>query len=119
MLPVGHARKERARFQGGRKIGLSARGRKMKSAPRAKAAEFADHFIGLGNDSVLYHSLLGWTGRNRFLDHLYEMATIRSSGLPLLNASNGIPGPWRVFEDLSSGLTEKPSMPYGFFAHQG
>jgi hypothetical protein len=63
---------------------------------------------GLTNDSVLYHSL-GWIGRNRFLNHLCEMATIRSSGLPLLNAPNGIPGPWGVYRyvcpEVSSKLT--------------
>ena len=59
----------------------------------------ARRFLRLAHDNVLYHSLLGWTGGNRFLDHLSEMATIRSSGLPLLNAPNGIPGPWRVSED--------------------
>jgi hypothetical protein len=57
----------------------------------AAAARFSPSILGNGN--VLYHSLLGWTGRNRFLDHLSEMASIRSSGLPLLNAPNGIPGP--------------------------
>jgi hypothetical protein len=43
--------------------------------------------------NVLYHSLLAWTDRSRFLDHLSEMATIRSSGLPLLNAPTAFPDP--------------------------
>jgi hypothetical protein len=59
--------------------------------------------------SFIIHYLGGQT--NRFLDYLSEMATIRSSGLPLLNAPNGIPGPWRVsrylcgetFHKLTSG----------------
>jgi hypothetical protein len=40
---------------------------------------------------------LGWQARNRFLGHLPEMATIRSSGWPLRNAPNGIPKPLRVY----------------------
>ena len=42
---------------------------------------------------------LGWQARSRFLGHLSEMATIRSSGWPLRNAPNGIPRPWRVSQD--------------------
>lgn len=44
----------------------------------------------LRSTSFIVHDL-GWQARNRFLGHLPEMKTIRSSGWSLRNAPNGIP----------------------------
>jgi hypothetical protein len=56
-------------------------------------------------DIVLYHSLLGLASRNKFLSHLPELETIRSSGWPLRNAPNDIPKPLGVYEDSTHLLS--------------
>ena len=53
-------------------------------APETLPREIGNLARQLGEDNVLlYHSLLGWQARIRFLEHLFEKTVLRPSGLDL------------------------------------